>query len=497
MSEKLSVPAESLPSGGYAPAAPLKTASDVLEFARSKKIAQVDVKFVDLPGQWHHLTVPVNRLNEDVFAEGLGFDSSLIRGLQAIQQGDMLLIPDPATAVIDPFSTGAPTLSLICNIKDPISGEMHAHDPRYVAEKAEAYLKSTGIADTIYFGAEVEFFVFDSVRFDQNQHRGYYFIDSDEGVWNSGRQNDSKPNLSHRPRYMEGYCPVSPLDSLQRIRTEMTMTLLSLGINVGAHHHAVATAGQCRIELQFSSLTRMADHLLTCKYVVHNVAEREDKTATFMPKPLFAENGSGLHCHQSLWRGDQPLFADPQGYAGLSQMALWYIGGLLKHAPALLALTSPTTNSYRRLAPGCEAPVQVAYSQRNRSAACRIPMHSQNPKAKHVEFNCPDGLCNPYLAFSAMLMAGLDGIENQIDPGAPMDKNMSELVQAEKAGIKTVPSSLEEALAALEADHNFLLKGGVFTTELLETYISYKRSHEIDPIRLRPHPYEFYLYYEL
>jgi len=497
MSEKLSVPTESLPGGGYAPAAPLKTAADVLEFARSKKVAQVDVKFVDLPGQWQHFTVPINQLDEDAFAEGLGFDGSSIRGFQAIQESDMLLIPDPGTAVIDPFSTGVPTLSLICNVKDPVSGQMYTRDPRYVAQKAEAYLKSTGIADTIFFGPEAEFFVFDSVRFDQNQHSGYYFVDSDEGVWNSGRQNDSKPNLGHRPRYKEGYFPVSPLDSLQEIRTQMTMTLISMGIEVETHHHEVATAGQCEIDMRFSPLTRMADNLLTYKYVVHNVAERNGKTATFMPKPLFADNGSGMHCHQSLWNGGQPLFADPKGYAGLSQIALWYIGGLLKHAPALLALTSPTTNSYRRLVPGYEAPVNLVYSQRNRSAACRIPMYSQSPKAKRVEFRCPDPLCNPYLAFSAMLMAGLDGIQNKIDPGAPMDKDIFELPEEEKANIRTVPGSLQEALAALEADHDFLLKGGVFTTDLLETYISYKRSREVDPVRLRPHPYEFYLYYEL
>ena len=497
MSEKLSVPTESLPGGGYAPATPLKSGAEVLEFARSKKVAQVDVKFVDLPGQWQHFTVPIDQLDTDVFNEGLGFDGSSIRGFQAIQESDMLLIPDPSTAVIDPFSTVVPTLSLIANVRDPISGEMYTRDPRYVAQKAEAYLKTTGIADTVYFGPEAEFFVFDSVRFDQNQHSGYYFIDSDEGVWNSGRQNDGKPNLGHRPRYKEGYFPVAPLDALQDIRTQMTMTLLSLGISVETHHHEVATAGQCEIDMRFSPLTRMADSLLTYKYVIHNVAERNGKTATFMPKPLFADNGSGMHCHQSLWNGSQPLFADPKGYAGLSQMALWYIGGLLKHAPALLALTSPTTNSYRRLVPGYEAPVNLVYSQRNRSAACRIPMYSQSPKAKRIEFRCPDPLCNPYLAFSAMMMAGLDGIQNKIDPGEPMDKDIFELPEEEKAGIKTVPGSLPEALAALEADQDFLLKGGVFTPDLLGTYISYKRSREVDPVRLRPHPYEFYLYYEL
>ena len=496
MSEKLTVPTESLPGGGYTPATPLQTPADVMEFARSKKIAQVDFKFVDLPGQWQHFTVPVNMFDEDIFAEGVGFDGSSIRGFQAIQESDMLLIPDPTTAVMDPFNN-VPTLSLICNVKDPISGELYSRDPRHVAHKAEAYLKGTGIADTVFFGPEAEFFIFDSVRFDQNQHSGYYFIDSDEGVWNSGRANDSKPNLGHRPRYKEGYFPVAPLDALQGIRTDMMLTLVAMGIDVETHHHEVATAGQCEIDMRFGALTRMADSLLTYKYVIHNVAERHGKTVTFMPKPLFMDNGSGMHCHQSLWKGGQPLFYDADGYALLSQMAKWYIGGLLKHAPALLAITSPTTNSYRRLVPGYEAPVNLVYSQRNRSAACRIPMYSQSPKAKRVEFRCPDPLCNPYLAFSAMLMAGLDGIQNQIDPGEPMDKDIFELSPEEKAGIKTVPGSLQEALDALEADHEFLMQGGVFTQDLLETYIHYKRIREVDAIRLRPHPYEFYLYYEL
>jgi glutamine synthetase len=497
MSEKLNVPAESLPGGGFTPATALKTPAEVMEFARSRKVAQVDFKFVDLPGQWQHFTIPVNMFDEDIFAEGVGFDGSSIRGFQAIQESDMLLFPDPATAVIDPFSTKAPTLSLICNVRDPISGEAYTRDPRYVAQKAEAYLKGTGIADTAYFGPEAEFFVFDSVRFDQNQHSGYYHIDSDEGAWNTGRANDGKPNLGHRPRYKEGYFPVAPLDALQDIRTDMTMTMVAMGIDIETHHHEVATAGQCEIDMRFRPLTTMGDQLLTYKYVVHNVAERYGKTATFMPKPLFMDNGSGMHVHQSLWKGGQPLFYDANGYALLSQMAKWYIGGLLKHAPALLAITSPTTNSYRRLVPGYEAPVNLVYSQRNRSAACRIPMYSKSPKAKRVEFRCPDPTCNPYLAFAAMLMAGLDGIQNQIDPGEPLDADIFELSGEEKARIRTVPGSLAESLAALEADHDFLLTGGVFTPDLLETYISYKRSREVDPIRLRPHPYEFYLYYEL
>ena len=497
MSEKMIVPSESLPGGGLAPAATPRTGADVLEFARAHKIAQVDVKFVDLPGQWQHFTIPVNMFSEDSFNEGLGFDGSSIRGFQAIQESDMLLFPDPTTAVIDPFSTTVPTLSLICNVRDPINGDAYSRDPRYVAQKAEAYLKSTGIADTAYFGPEAEFFVFDSVRFDQNQYSGYYFIDSDEGVWNSGRENSGKPNLGHRPRYKEGYFPVAPLDTLQDLRTQMTMTLIALGIDVETHHHEVATAGQCEIDMRFNSLTVMADQLLTYKYVVHNVATRNGKTATFMPKPLFSDNGSGMHVHQSLWKDGKPLFYDADGYALLSPMAKYYIGGLLKHAPALLALTSPTTNSYRRLVPGYEAPVNLVYSQRNRSAACRLPMYSKSPKAKRVEFRCPDPLCNPYLAFPAMLLAGLDGIRNKIDPGEPMDTDLFELSPEEKANVRTVPGSLGEALDALEKDHAFLLEGGVFTTDLLEMYISYKRSREIDPVRLRPHPYEFYLYYEL
>lgn len=497
MSEKLSVPAESLPGGGYTPATPPEKPSDVLEFARSRKVAQVDFKFTDLVGQWQHITAPISQLDERVFARGLGFDGSSIRGFQSVRESDLLLIPDPSTAVVDPFWSSVPTLSLICNIRDAVSGEPHTHDPRQVAQRAEAWLKRAGVADAIRFAPQVEFFVFDSARFDQNEHSGYYFVDSDEGVWNSGRQNDGKPNLGHRPRHQEGRSPVSPLDSTQDIRAQIAMTLMSVGIGVETHHHAIATAGQCGIDLDFAPLTRMADALLTCKYVVHNMAERNGKTATFMPKPLFGDNSSGMHCRQSLWAGNQPLFADPNGYAGLSQMALWYIGGLLKHAPALLALTSPTTNSYRRLAAGCEAPVHLVYSQRNRSAACRVPAGGQSPQANHIEFRCPDALCNPYLAFSAMLMAGLDGIQNRIDPGAPMDRDICELPPEEKAGIHTVPGSLEEALDALEADHQFLLQGGVFTPDLIETYIRHKRSREVDAVRLRPHPYEFYLYYEL
>ncbi len=497
MSEKLTVPTESLPGGGYCPASTPTSGVEALEFARARKVAQVDLKFVDLPGQWQHFTVPINMLDESAFAEGVGFDGSSIRGFQAIQESDMLLFPDPTTAVIDPFSTSVPTLSLVCNVKDPITGESYTRDPRYVAQKAEAYLKSTGIADSSYFGPEAEFFVFDSVRFDQNQYSSYYFIDSDEAIWNSGRPNDGKMNQGHRPRYKEGYFPVAPLDTLQDLRTQMTMTLVSLGIDIETHHHEVATGGQCEIDMRFKTLTAMADQLLMYKYVIHNVASRGGKTATFMPKPLFADNGSGMHVHQSLWKNGKPLFYDANGYALISQTAKYYIGGLLKHAPALLALTSPTTNSYRRLVPGYEAPVNLVYSQRNRSAACRIPMYSKSPVSKRIEFRCPDPQCNPYLAFSAMLLAGIDGIQNKIDPGEPMDVDIFELSPEEMTKIRTVPGSLQEALDALEQDHSFLLTGGVFTPDLLEMYLNLKRSREVDPVRLRPHPYEFYLYYEL
>ena len=497
MSEKLTVPTESLPGGGYCPASTPTSGVEALEFARARKVAQVDLKFVDLPGQWQHFTVPINMLDESAFAEGVGFDGSSIRGFQAIQESDMLLFPDPTTAVIDPFSTSVPTLSLVCNVKDPITGESYTRDPRYVAQKAEAYLKSTGIADSSYFGPEAEFFVFDSVRFDQNQYSSYYFIDSDEAIWNSGRPNDGKMNQGHRPRYKEGYFPVAPLDTLQDLRTQMTMTLVSLGIDIETHHHEVATGGQCEIDMRFKTLTAMADQLLMYKYVIHNVASRGGKTATFMPKPLFADNGSGMHVHQSLWKNGKPLFYDANGYALISQTAKYYIGGLLKHAPALLALTSPTTNSYRRLVPGYEAPVNLVYSQRNRSAACRIPMYSKSPVSKRIEFRCPDPQCNPYLAFSAMLLAGIDGIQNKIDPGEPLDVDIFELSPEEMTKIRTVPGSLQEALDALEQDHSFLLTGGVFTPDLLEMYLNLKRSREVDPVRLRPHPYEFYLYYEL
>ncbi|OGW53481.1 MAG: type I glutamate--ammonia ligase, partial [Nitrospirae bacterium RIFCSPLOWO2_02_42_7] len=418
---------------------------------------------------------------------------SSIRGWQAIHHSDMLVIPDPDTALMDPF-TEHPTLTMICNIQDPITREHYSRDPRYVAQKAEAYLKSTRIADTCYMGPEAEFFVFDDIRYEQNEHCGYYFIDSAEGQWNTGRMEN--PNLGYKPRYKEGYFPVPPMDTMQDLRSEMVLAMQKCGIEIEAQHHEVATAGQNEIDMKFDSLTRVADKLLIYKYVVKMVARMHNKTATFMPKPLFGDNGSGMHTHQSLWKNGKPLFAGNE-YAGVSQTALYYIGGILKHAHALAALTSPTTNSYRRLVPGFEAPVNLAYSSRNRSASVRIPMYSASPKAKRIEVRFPDASCNPYLAFSAMLMAGLDGVENKIDPGAPLDKDIYDMKPEELTEIPSLPGSLDEALSHLENDKDFLLKGGVFTEDVIETWINYKRAKEVDAIRLRPHPYEFNLYFDI
>ncbi len=462
---------------------------DAVAFAKEHGVKIVDVKFIDLPGTWQHFSIPVEDFTEDIFEEGLGFDGSSIRGFQQIHESDMLLLPDSTTTVVDPVCK-IPTLSVICDVVDPITHEPYSRDPRNIARKAEAYLKTTGIADTSYWGPEAEFFIFDSVRFDQNQYSGYYFIDSDEGIWNSGKEG---ANLGHRPRWKEGYFPVAPADQLQDFRSDVILRLIAAGVPVEVHHHEVATAGQCEIDMRFSPLVTMADHLLMYKYVIKNVAKEYGKTATFMPKPLFGDNGSGMHVHQSLWKDGQTLMADPAGYAGLSQLAKWYIGGLLKHAPALLAITSPSVNSYHRLVPGYEAPVNLAYSSRNRSAAVRIPMYSNSPKAKRLEFRCPDPSCNPYLAFSAMLLAGLDGIQNQIDPGQPADYDIFEHKDSK---IKQVPGSLPEALNALAADHDFLLAGNVFTKDVIDTWIDYKFTREVDPVRLRPHPYEFYLYYD-
>jgi len=469
------------------------TPREVLEFAKKNKVVMVDLKFMDFPGLWQHFSIPINALDVSSFEDGVGFDGSSIRGWQAIHNSDMLIIPDPDSAFMDPF-TEHPTLSMICNIIDPITREHYSRDPRYVAQKAEAYLKSTKIADTAYMGPEAEFFVFDDIRYDQNAHCGYYFVDSVEGQWNTGREEG--PNLGYKTRYKEGYFPVPPMDTMQDLRSEMVLIMQRCGIEIEAQHHEVATAGQNEIDMRFDTLTRVADKLLIYKYVVKMVARRHNKTATFMPKPIFGDNGSGMHTHQSLWKNGKPLFAGNE-YAGISQMALYYIGGILKHAPALAALTSPTTNSYRRLVPGFEAPVNLAYSSRNRSASIRIPMYSASPKAKRIEVRFPDASCNPYLAFSAMLMAGLDGIENKIDPGASLDKDIYDMKPEELADIPSLPGSLDEALSNLENDKDFLLKGGVFTEDVIETWITYKRAKEVDAIRLRPHPFEFNLYFDI
>ena len=469
------------------------TPREVLEFAKKNKVVMVDLKFMDFPGLWQHFSIPISALDVSSFEDGVGFDGSSIRGWQAIHNSDMLIIPDPDSAFMDPF-TEHPTLSMICNVIDPITREHYSRDPRYVAQKAEAYLKSTKIADTAYMGPEAEFFVFDDIRYDQNAHCGYYFVDSVEGQWNTGREEG--PNLGYKTRYKEGYFPVPPMDTMQDLRSEMVLIMQRCGIEIEAQHHEVATAGQNEIDMRFDTLTRVADKLLIYKYVVKMVARRHNKTATFMPKPIFGDNGSGMHTHQSLWKNGKPLFAGNE-YAGISQMALYYIGGILKHAPALAGLTSPTTNSYRRLVPGFEAPVNLAYSSRNRSASIRIPMYSASPKAKRIEVRFPDASCNPYLAFSAMLMAGLDGIENKIDPGASLDKDIYDMKPEELADIPSLPGSLDEALSNLENDKDFLLKGGVFTEDVIETWITYKRAKEVDAIRLRPHPFEFNLYFDI
>jgi len=468
------------------------TPKELLEFVKKNKVEMVDFKFIDLPGTWQHFAIPTIELTEKLFEEGSGFDGSSIRGWQAINDSDMLAVPDPNTAFLDPF-TRIPTLSMTCNVMDPITREIYHKDPRYIAQKAEAYLKSTGLGDVAYFGPEAEFFIFDGVRFDQNTHSGYYFIESEEGIWNSGLPGG---NLGYKPRHKEGYFPVPPTDSQEDLRAEMVREMEKAGIHVEKQHHEVATAGQAEIDMRFDSLVRMADKLMLYKYICKNVAKRHNKTVTFMPKPLFGDNGTGMHTHQSIWKKGKPLFAGDE-YSGVSKMCLYYIGGILKHAHALAALTNPTTNSYKRLTPGYEAPVNLAYSSRNRSASIRIPMYSSNPKAKRIEVRFPDPACNPYLAFSAMMMAGLDGIENKIEPGEPIDKDLYELPAEEASKIRTMPGSLDQALDALAADHQFLLKGGVFTEEILFTWIEYKKNKEMDPMRLRPHPYEFFLYYDV
>jgi glutamine synthetase len=464
------------------------------DLIQSATLRMVDLKFVDLPGTWQHFTIPVEQFTDDLFSEGIGFDGSSIRGFQHIHESDMLLVADPSTAIVDPGCT-VPTLSLVCNVLDPLTRQPYTRDPRYVAQKAERYLTESGIADISYWGPEAEFFIFDSIRFDAAAQFAYHFVDSGEGIWNSGADTDG-PNLGHRPRWKEGYFPVPPTDTLQDLRSEIVLKMIAAGIEVEVHHHEVATGGQNEIDMRFGPLTQMADHLMLYKYIIKNIARAHGKTATFMPKPLFGDNGSGMHCHQSLWKGEENLFFDAQGYALISQTAKWYIGGLLAHSPALLGLCAPTTNSYRRLVPGFEAPVNLIYSQRNRSAGVRIPVYSTSPKSKRIEYRCPDASCNPYLAFAAMLMAGLDGIRKRIDPGQPLDKDLYELEPADAAAIKQVPGTLPETLDALESDHAFLLEGDVFTPDLIQTWIEYKRTKEVDAMRLRPHPYEFYLYYD-
>jgi len=470
----------------------MSTAKSVIEMARKQGVKMVDIKFVDTFGSWQHFSVPVRELTAECFDEGMGFDGSSIRGWKSIEASDMLAMPDPATAFVDPFCS-VPTLSLTCTIAETGTKEAYSRDPRGIAHRAEKYLQKTGLADTAVFGPEAEFFVFDNVQYDSNPNGTFYSVDSAEGIWNMGR--DEMPNLGHKVRHKEGYFPVAPADSFQDLRTEMCLIMEELGVKIERHHHEVATAGQAEIDYRFDSLVKSADAMMIYRYVVKNVANKHGKTATFMPKPLYGDNGSGMHTHQSLWKKSKPLFAGNE-YAGLSQMALYYIGGLLKHAPTLCAFCNPTTNSYKRLVPGFEAPVNLAYSSRNRSAAIRIPTYSGSPKAKRVEYRPPDPAANPYLAFAAMLMAGLDGIQNKIDPGEPMDKNLYELPSEELARVPQVPGSLGEALSKLEKDQEFLLKGDVFTADFLEMWISSKRKEE-DALRLRPHPFEFSMYYDV
>ncbi len=469
------------------------TPKEVLEFAKENDVRVVDLRFMDFPGVWQHFTVPLGELEESSFEDGFGFDGSSIRGWQPIHASDMLVVPDASTAKIDPFFKD-PTLVLIGNIVDPITRESYTRDPRNIAKKAEAYLKSTGIGDVAYFGPEAEFFIFDDIRFESASNLAFYAIDSVEGIWNSGRQEN--PNLGYKPRHKEGYFPVPPMDQFQDIRTEMLLTLENLGIDVECQHHEVATAGQAEIDMRFKPLLEMGDQLVWFKYVLKNVAHKHGHTVTFMPKPLFDDNGTGMHTHTSIWKDGKPLFAGDK-YAGVSQEALYAIGGILKHCRALCAITNPTTNSYKRLVPGFEAPVNLAYSSRNRSAAIRIPMYSPSPKAKRLEFRTPDPSCNGYLAFSAMLMAVIDGIENKIDPGDPLDKDIYGLSPEELAEIPSAPGSLEESLEALQKDHEFLLKGDVFTQDVIDTWIEYKIENEVNPVKLRPHPHEFFLYFDI
>jgi glutamine synthetase len=467
--------------------------ADVLKLCKEKKVEFFDLRFMDFPGLWQHTTCPINELTLENFEHGYGFDGSSIRGWQAINESDMLLVPVPATAKIDPFMTHS-TVSMICDVRDPITKKEYSRDPRSIARKAASYLKKSKIADTAFFGPELEFFIFDQAFYDQGINFGKYYVGSREGIW--GRGDEDAANLGYKVRLKEGYFPTPPMDTMQNIRSEMVATLIELGIPVEAHHHEVATGGQCEIDMRYQDLVTMSDNVMMYKYVCKNVAARHGKVVTFMPKPLFQDNGSGMHVHFSLWKWDKPLFAGNK-YAGLSDLGLQAIAGVLKHAPALCALCNPTTNSYKRLVPGYEAPVNLVYSSRNRSAAIRIPMYSENPKTKRVEFRCPDSSCNPYLAFSAIVMAAIDGIENKMDPGDPLDKNMYHLSAEEYEKISSAPGSLEEALEALEEDHDFLLKGDVFTADVIHYWVKYKRENEVDAIRQRPHPYEFCMYFDI
>ncbi len=471
-----------------------KTLDDMRKLAKEAELKIVDLKFTDLPGVWQHFSIPIEDLNDELFEEGIGFDGSSIRGFQSIHESDMLLVADPETACLDPV-LDVPTLNLICNVLDPVTRQRYSRDPRYVAQKAETYLRTTGIAEVSYWGPELEFYIFDDVRYDQTAHCGYYFIDSNEGVWNTGRQEN--PNLGYKLRHKEGYFPTPPADTFQDVRSEIILKMKEVGVPVEVHHHEVGTAGQGEIDMKYTTLTKMADSVMYYKYLVRNVARKHGKTATFMPKPIFGDNGSGMHTHQSLWKGDTNLFWDEKGYAQISQTAKYYIGGLLRHAAALLGLCAPTTNSYRRLVPGFEAPVNLVYSQRNRSAAVRIPVYSNKSKSKRIEFRCPDPTCNPYLCFAAQLMAGLDGIRNKINPGEPIDKDLYELEPEEAASVRSTPGSLAEVLDALQKDHEWLLQGDVFTPDVVETWLTYKRERELAAVNLRPVPYEFYLYFDL
>ena len=471
-----------------------KTPDEVQQLAKKTGVKIVDLKFVDLPGVWQNFSIPVDDLDTDLFEHGIGFDGSSIRGYQLIHESDMLLVADAETAYVDPILE-IPTLNLICNVLDPVTRQPYSRDPRYIAQKAELFLKGSRVADVSYWGPELEFYIFDDVRYDQNAQSGYYHIDSDEGVWNTGREEG--PNLGYKLRHKEGYFPVPPSDTLQDLRSEIILKMKEVGVPVEVHHHEVGTAGQGEIDMKYAPLTKMADNVMYYKYIIRNVARKHNKVATFMPKPIFGDNGSGMHTHQSLWKDGANLFYDEKGYGLVSKTGMHYIGGLLKHAAALLAFCAPTTNSYRRLVPGYEAPVNLAYSQRNRSAAVRIPVYSKSSKAKRIEFRCPDPSANPYLCFAAQLMAGLDGIQNRIDPGSPLDKDLYDLEPEEAAGVKSTPGSLGEVLDALEKNHEWLLRGDVFTRDVVETWIKYKRERELAPVSLRPVPYEFFLYFDL